>query len=67
MVTQLFKVVAYRKEFPPIDLHDTSLVGIVLLGNVTNKIHVSTCRRPMKTKIFKVLDLLQEALTLKAI
>ena len=53
--TKLSRMVVQRKELPPINSLD-SRNEVVLWGCVTNWIHyISTCRRPLDTKLGKVL------------
>ena len=65
MVTKLVSVVTIHGELPPIYLHDPR-DEVVIWGHVTNEIqYISTCRRPMNSKLDEVLFCL-ESLTLNA-
>ena len=50
LVNKLVTVVTYREELPSINL-----INLHELYDMTNKIHISTCRRPMSTKLGKIL------------
>ena len=65
VVIKLFRVVTSLKELPPINWHDNSIGGMVLRGHVTNKIHITTYRKPMNTKLDKVLTYCEKLPPLK--
>ena len=52
---KLTKVVTYFDDFPPIYLHDSSIRWAFKVKRQIKHIFISTCRRPIGTRLGKVL------------